>query len=82
MSKCNICKNEMTEAENCGGDCVYCMAEAGDPDCLKALLSNLKDFACTFSVDYENSMFTDDHHEYYEEFEKFIKTIHERMTLP
>lgn len=25
----------MKEAENCGGDCVYCMAAAGDPECIK-----------------------------------------------
>jgi hypothetical protein len=32
----------MTEGEslhqNCGGDCLMCMAEAGDPDCLKSVL--------------------------------------------
>lgn len=31
--KCQTCKREMTEAEDCGGDCVFCMAEAGDTDC-------------------------------------------------
>ena len=32
---CGICKREMKEEENCGGDCVYCMAAAGDPECIK-----------------------------------------------
>lgn len=33
MKTCTICKQEMTERDDCGGDCVVCLAEAGDPDC-------------------------------------------------
>jgi len=41
-SKCGICKKSMTddhpvESLNCGGDCLGCMAKAGDPDAIKAL---------------------------------------------
>ena len=27
----------MTPDEDCGGDCVHCMAEAGDPECIAAV---------------------------------------------
>lgn len=40
MSKCSICGAEMTEEvslrQNCGGDCLMCMASVGDPDCIEA----------------------------------------------
>jgi len=41
-SYCNICgcilDNPLRpESENCGGDCLRCMAESGDPDCIKAM---------------------------------------------
>lgn len=39
---CNICGRYMCEAENCGGDCVYCMAESGDPECIKTCIKLAK----------------------------------------
>jgi hypothetical protein len=40
--KCNICKKVMNTGrapdKDCGGDCCQCMAEAGDPDCITAVL--------------------------------------------
>lgn len=37
---CRTCGVMMTEHEslqrNCGGDCLMCMANAGDPDCIEA----------------------------------------------
>lgn len=41
--QCHICKREMHDGPpyddrvNCGGDCVRCMAECGDPDCIEAM---------------------------------------------
>lgn len=37
---CNMCKTPMDQPGkpatlNCGGDCRKCMAEAGDPDCIR-----------------------------------------------
>jgi hypothetical protein len=45
---CNICGKEMGTGrvadENCGGDCLECMALVGeDPDCWLALAKSLKD---------------------------------------
>lgn len=40
--KCLICKREMlagTDSEDCGGDCLRCMAESGDPDCASKLIT-------------------------------------------
>lgn len=42
MSNCNICKVELDqsnkpETRDCGGDCLKCMAECGDPDCIKEM---------------------------------------------
>lgn len=42
MSNCHICKRELDNpkdpvSDDCGGDCVLCMADAGDPDCIKRL---------------------------------------------
>lgn len=39
---CQTCKRELDvpgdiRSENCGGDCLQCMAEFGDPDCREAL---------------------------------------------
>jgi len=39
---CNICGRVLDVAQdpssrNCGGDCVRCMAESGDPDCIKTM---------------------------------------------
>lgn len=41
-TKCAICKRELDNPDdplsrNCGGDCLQCMADAGDPDCKKAV---------------------------------------------
>lgn len=41
---CRICNKQMTEEENCGGDCVKCMAEAGDPDCIRRMRDPLDVF--------------------------------------
>lgn len=39
---CNLCKVPLNqpgkpETKDCGGDCLQCMAEAGDPECKKAM---------------------------------------------
>lgn len=39
---CGICKKAMTTQEDLGGDCVYCMADAGDPTALELLVKILK----------------------------------------
>lgn len=41
-SECLICKRALNNpndplSTDCGGDCVSCMAEAGDPDCIAAV---------------------------------------------
>ena len=40
VERCHICGAVMTDHEslrqNCGGDCLMCMAEAGDGDCVEA----------------------------------------------
>lgn len=40
--ECSICKMPMREDENCGGDCIYCMADAGDPDCIKSVIKRAR----------------------------------------
>ena len=35
LPKCKICSRAMIPEEDCGGDCVYCLGEAGDPECVK-----------------------------------------------
>lgn len=40
MDTCSICKRSLgivPELADCGGDCLECMAEAGDPDAQAAL---------------------------------------------
>lgn len=41
MSNCKICGRELDTSDpttqDCGGDCLKCMAEAGDPDCIKSM---------------------------------------------
>lgn len=40
MNKCNICKRPLNicpELMDCGGDCLECMAECGDPDAQLAM---------------------------------------------
>ncbi len=41
---CKICKAELSDDEeslhhNCGGDCLWCMAKSGDPDCQGRVVS-------------------------------------------
>lgn len=41
-TRCQICGRllgnlEDPRSEDCGGDCLQCMAEAGDPDCAEAI---------------------------------------------
>lgn len=48
MKKCNICGVEMQDTEpsptlDCGGDCLSCMAEAGDTDCIELMYLFLKE---------------------------------------
>jgi len=49
MSKqCSICKVELDNPENdfsqdCGGDCLLCMAEAGDQECIDAILKIIRE---------------------------------------
>lgn len=43
MKHCTICKTLLNRpddptTEDCGGDCLRCMAEAGDPECLMSML--------------------------------------------
>lgn len=47
IGRCTICKCELVSHVDgdpnslqldCGGDCLLCMAEAGDTDCLKSVL--------------------------------------------
>lgn len=38
MSECHICGAQLEDDEeslhyNCGGDCLWCMARSGDPEC-------------------------------------------------
>lgn len=40
--KCKTCKCKLDDPDDptsrdCGGDCLKCMAEAGDPDCVEAM---------------------------------------------
>lgn len=42
LGHCNICgvklnQPDKRETEDCGGDCLKCMAQAGDPDCIRAM---------------------------------------------
>lgn len=44
---CKTCNKELTQendpaSRDCGGDCVECMAEAGDPDCKLVMYDVLK----------------------------------------
>ena len=46
MNKCNICQrplNTCPELMDCGGDCLECMAECGDPDSQMAMKRILQD---------------------------------------
>ena len=46
MNKCNICKrplNTCPELMDCGGDCLECMAECGDPDAQLEMKKILQD---------------------------------------
>lgn len=51
MSNCSICKTLLDDdtnllSGNCGGDCVRCMAEAGDPDEIFHVIEILMGEAC------------------------------------
>lgn len=42
MQYCGLCKRQLDRlgdpvSLDCGGDCLLCMADAGDPDCTKAV---------------------------------------------
>lgn len=51
---CNTCKREMDESLDRGGDCVFCMAEAGDTDCIFQAYSLIKDELKTLKSAVEN----------------------------
>lgn len=36
---CKICNMLLDESIDCGGDCIFCMADAGDPECVKAVIA-------------------------------------------
>lgn len=41
-NRCHICGRGLNNADDprsldCGGDCLQCMADAGDPDCIAAV---------------------------------------------
>lgn len=41
--RCRMCDRKMSEEDNCGGDCIYCMAfVAEDPTCIHALMNQLE----------------------------------------
>jgi len=37
--RCGVCRREPGDlsTRNCGGDCLRCMAECGDPDCMASM---------------------------------------------
>lgn len=35
---CNMCHEPMKSDDDYGGDCVFCMADCGDPECLKTVI--------------------------------------------
>ncbi len=42
LKYCHICKRELNQpndltTKDCGGDCLQCMSDCGDPDCTKDL---------------------------------------------
>ena len=44
MDCCDICGRALNNphdplSQDCGGDCLLCMAECGDPDCIEAVLA-------------------------------------------
>jgi hypothetical protein len=39
MANCKICNMQLDEDIDCGGDCVFCMADAGDPECVKSVIA-------------------------------------------
>lgn len=64
MSNCSICKrllkdkNDPILSEDCGGDCIVCMAEAGDPECIESLYKHgMKAFKALREVN--NTIFAD-----------------------
>jgi len=47
-TKCTICHIELSDQNNdemnfnCGGDCILCMADAGDPECIERVLKTAR----------------------------------------
>lgn len=55
MSNCSICGVQLdqpgrVETSDCGGDCLGCMAEAGDPDAGRALHKEVKHLRSALGV--------------------------------
>jgi anti-anti-sigma factor len=52
ISRCRICGQELNipfkpETLDCGGDCLKCMADSGDPECVETLRQTLADRGST-----------------------------------
>jgi hypothetical protein len=48
---CKICGRERDQEQNCGGDCVYCMAEMGDTGCIKRVQHEMNENGGYRSID-------------------------------
>lgn len=48
---CKICHKSRPVSSNCGGDCVYCMAELGDPECQKRVEEECRENGGYRSID-------------------------------
>lgn len=56
VNACNICRRALNRdgdplSRDCGGDCLACMAEAGDPECIAsvaAIKPNIEDVCMAF----------------------------------
>jgi hypothetical protein len=61
VSKCGICGQELDVPGNigtadCGGDCLRCMAEAGDPHCIQTMRDHKLPFRDDGRPAYEEPM--------------------------
>lgn len=52
---CRMCRSILFDEKNCGaGDCLYCMAEAGDPQCISGAIEEARVAAAREVMDSEN----------------------------
>lgn len=50
-----MCRSILFDEKNCGaGDCLYCMAEAGDPQCISGAIEEARVAAAREVMDSEN----------------------------